>query len=180
MAKKLAIISNRYLVISYGVTTLTHAIFVDLTLQRWGKLKIAHVDCFEYVYPSSAVVEAPKRSVGFVQQDGTVFVLVQSYNTDNTFGVLLLGKYQLDRNHYTALQEIHLENIKSGSTPKVQVFTTFDGTNPNRVEAKLVNSQGGYRRYNVRTSGLNHSIAISGSFQADALILKIDNDGEVR
>lgn len=180
MAKKLTICSNRYLIISYGITTLTHAIFVDLTLQRWGKLKVAHTDCFEYVFPSSVVVEQPKRSVGFVQADGTVLILIQSYNTENSAGVLILGKYQLDRNHYTALMEIHLENVKTTSSPKVLVLSSIDGTNTFRVNPLLVINQAGYRRYNIRTSGLNHSIALSGSFQADTLVLKLDTDGEVR
>ena len=180
MAKKITIVSNRYLVISYGITTLTHAIFIDLTLQRWGKLRIPHVDCFEYVYPSSEVIEAPKRSVGFVQTDGSVQVLVQGYNTDNTNGVLLLGKYQLTRNYYTDLQEIHLENVRADTIPKVEVLSTIDGTNAMRKQCRLVANNKNYRRYNVRAVGLNHTIAISGAFQVDSMVLKLDNDGEVR
>jgi len=51
---KLNYISERYLVVSYGVSqgNYTHAIVYDNFLGRYGKLKINHVDCFDYVSPS--------------------------------------------------------------------------------------------------------------------------------
>lgn len=51
---KLSNIANRYLVVSYGTfpNTYTFALVYDLTLKRWGKLKIAHADCFYYNYTS--------------------------------------------------------------------------------------------------------------------------------
>jgi len=52
MLAKLTIISARYLVISYGVSSLTHALIYDIAQKRWGKVKINHVDCFEYNYPN--------------------------------------------------------------------------------------------------------------------------------
>lgn len=50
---QLTIVENAYMVLSYGVTApiFTHAIVYDLTLQRFGKLKIPHVDCFNWNDP---------------------------------------------------------------------------------------------------------------------------------
>jgi hypothetical protein len=45
---KIEFVANRWLVISYGETTLTHALVYDTALKRWGKLRIDHVDCFEF------------------------------------------------------------------------------------------------------------------------------------
>jgi len=50
---KLTVVGARYFVISYGVaSTLTHAIIYDIVQKRWGKVKLEHVDCFEYTYPN--------------------------------------------------------------------------------------------------------------------------------
>jgi hypothetical protein len=49
---KVTNIANRYLVISYGTfpTVYSFALVYDMTLQRWGKLRIVHRDCFYYNY----------------------------------------------------------------------------------------------------------------------------------
>ena len=49
---KVAIISARYFVISYGISIFTHALIYDLVQKKWGKLRITHVDCFQYNYPN--------------------------------------------------------------------------------------------------------------------------------
>lgn len=50
----ITIISARFLVISYGIAPpdFTHAIVYDLTLNRWGKLKITHRQCFQFTFPT--------------------------------------------------------------------------------------------------------------------------------
>lgn len=46
---KISFIASRWLVISYGTTAImSHALIYDTSLKRWGKLRINHVDCFEY------------------------------------------------------------------------------------------------------------------------------------
>lgn len=50
----LTIISARFLVISYGKVApiFTHALVFDIALNRWGKMKIDHVHCFQYTFPT--------------------------------------------------------------------------------------------------------------------------------
>lgn len=52
LAMKLACASNRYLCISYGVNNgaYDYLIIIDLALERFGKVKFTHTDCFQYVY----------------------------------------------------------------------------------------------------------------------------------
>lgn len=52
MFVKITNIANRYLVISYGTypKVFSFALVYDMTLQRWGKLRIVHCDCFYYNY----------------------------------------------------------------------------------------------------------------------------------
>jgi hypothetical protein len=47
---KIAFIGERWLVISYGASSslLTHALVYDTGLDRWGKIRIDHIDCFEF------------------------------------------------------------------------------------------------------------------------------------
>lgn len=53
---KITAIANRYLVISYGTTVgdYAYALVYDMTLKRWGKMKIAHRDAFYYAYGALA------------------------------------------------------------------------------------------------------------------------------
>lgn len=46
---KLSFIASRYVVLSYGDGELTHALVFDSALKRWGKIRINHVDCFEFI-----------------------------------------------------------------------------------------------------------------------------------
>jgi hypothetical protein len=46
---KVALVAQRWLVLSYGDTELKFALVYDSALRRWGKLAITHVDCFEYI-----------------------------------------------------------------------------------------------------------------------------------
>jgi len=55
VAVKFAVVSARFIVISYGqyVDTYTHAIVFDILLNRYGKLKIPHVCAFTYDDPEA-------------------------------------------------------------------------------------------------------------------------------
>ena len=180
MQKKLTLVNNRYLVLSYGVNALTHALMYDFALARWGKLKIDHADCFDFTYPSSVVIETPRRSIAMVQPNGAVYATVMAYDTSISYGVVIMGKYQLDRNRYITMQEIHLESIRAGSTVNVSVLTTVDGVNPSTFPTTLARSVGTYRRYHVFASGLNHSIVMSGGFNLHSMELKFADSGGVR
>jgi hypothetical protein len=181
MLKKITVVANRYLIISYGVTQLSHALFYDIALARWGKLKLPHVDCFEYAYPSSDVVDTPRKSIGFLNSDGTIRVVTLSYDTTGSNGVLICGKYQLARSRYVDLQSISVESIKTNNELKVKLFSTVDGKNNVRItDPYLMNAQGTLRDYSCRASGLNHSIMLAGAFHAHSLELKFSDAGSVR
>lgn len=181
LVKKITIISNRYIIISYGQISLTHALLYDLGLARWGKLKNTHVDCFEYTYPSPDTVDAPRKSIGFLSVDGTIRVATLSYDTTGSAGVVICGKYQMDRNRYINLQTLSLESIKTNSSLNVKVMTTIDGKNNVSITTPyLAINQGTYREYACRASGMNHSIMISGAFHMNSLELKFTDAGAIR
>jgi hypothetical protein len=51
---RIAFLSSRFLVVSYGVTELTHALVYDVALKRWGKLKVPHTQAFDLSFRISA------------------------------------------------------------------------------------------------------------------------------
>lgn len=52
---KLTYVGQRYLIVSYGLNadTYTYALVYDTLSERWGKLRINHVDVFTYPYPKN-------------------------------------------------------------------------------------------------------------------------------
>lgn len=180
MLKKVTSAANRYLIISYGVTSLTHAWIYDFSLARWGKFKIPHVDCFEYNIINATVNEIPRQCIGFLQADGTVKVVTMSYDTAGSYGVMILGKYQYIRSQYITLLELHLESIKVANELIIKTLTSIDGKNFTASTPSLSIATGTYRRYNQRVTGLNHSHVVSGAFHAHSIELKFLAAGSVR
>lgn len=181
MQKKVTVVANRYIIISYGRLSLTHALYYDIALARWGKLKIEHTDVFEYAYPSAEVVDQPRKSIGFLQANGMIKAAALAYDTTGSYGVIICGKYQMDRNRYLSMQEIHLESVKAGNTMKLSLLTTLDGKNTIKITTPtLATDIGTYRKYVCRSTGLNHSIVMAGAFHANSLELKFSDGGAVR
>jgi hypothetical protein len=180
MRKKLSIVANRYLILSYGVSELTHALVYDVAHGRWGKLKVTHVDCFEYQYPINAVIETPRRSIAFLQQDGTIKSCILAYDTTGSYGTVIMGKYQLERNRALDLQEIHLDTIKSDTALQITVKTSYDGYSETLQTPVLAKNLNGSQRYNCRASGVEHSIIITGGFHLNSVVLRFTDEGEVR
>ena len=115
---RLTYISNRYVVISYGITAgiFTHALVYDTAYLRWGKLKIPHVDCFQWNFPDSISVSVPtvsRKQVAFVGNDGTVNVVDFDFSEATANGVCVLGKFQLNRNRLIVHQESHVETART-------------------------------------------------------------------
>lgn len=83
---KLEFVGNRWLVLSYGIAALDFALVYDTGLRRWGKLRLTHVDCFEYYgnVGSSGSISADT----WLQINGT---WAQQNNTWADYGSLILG-----------------------------------------------------------------------------------------
>lgn len=178
MQKALAIIADRYLVISYGISSLTHAIVYDLVNKRYGKLKTTHVECFEYSIPNATLTEIPRQSMGFLTTDGSVSVVDFSVNGANQAGVLLLGKYQFVRPRLLEMEEINLENVRVGATFSLTNMYTLDGKNYLYNTPVLTQSAGLFRKYNSRVVGLNHSMLFKGAFELCSIVLVFNIHGK--
>jgi len=178
MMKRVAMISDRYLVISYGMFSLTHALVYDLTDKRWGKLRIEHVACFEYQLYSPVLIEIPRQSIAFLGKDGTIQVVDFSVNSISSNGVICLGKYQFIRQRLLQLDEIECENFIIGYNPTVLVLSALDGKNTTKsVPVPLANNNL-YRRYGCSAVGKNHSLVFRGAFSLVSLVLTFHIHGK--
>lgn len=167
MKKKIKLIASRYLVISYGITTFTHALIYDVVLEKLGKLKITHTDCFEYL---GAQVEISKESLAFIDTNGRVQVLKVSVPSTGRSGIAIIGKYQYVRDRVITLHKILVENVASTDSFSCRDLVALDGLNLSVVTPLEVISTG-FRSYALRSVGINHSVVFNGAFNLSTIEL---------
>lgn len=210
-AVKVAYIGSRYLVISYdpaGAGFFSYALFYDAALQRWGKLKIDHVDCFNYPYPNVfgdlayedlenisyeqlgdtsyeglatglKSTQPSKRTVAFLLPTGEVKILVMDYSQENSAGVAIFGKFQLTRARVMTIQQLELEATFGPEQPTVTAIAATDGKDLAVASPmSLLRDGSKVKRYAKRLTGINVSVAIEGSFAASTYLLEVTNDGD--
>lgn len=193
---KLTLVGSRYVVISYGIQELTHALVYDLGLLRWGKLRITHTDCFEgiqlapYEYTqysrlqgdysaqtgfysdwnvSNVAVGSPDKEIVFLNKYGELWRAVLDQSVTCTDAVIMLGKFQLSRNKSATMQEIDVESSETLPTA-CQVITSVDGKNEfQRKDAYLLRQAGYLSQFRTRASGENHSVVFTGNFSLVSL-----------
>jgi len=161
MLKKVKFIAGRYLIVSYGITTYTHAIVYDTALKKFGKLKIDHIDCFDYIGDQE---EVAKESIAFLLSNGTV-KLVDFTVGASTAGVIFFGKLQYDRHRTFTCLGLEAENVESGVTCDAYIFNSYDGKKT-ETPVKLVEAAAdtGLRKYYANLTGVNQSILLIGDF----------------
>lgn len=174
MQKKVAVVADRYLVISYGVSSLTHAIVYDFILKRYGKLKLDHVQCFTYHLAASGILETPRQSLAFLKANGAVVVIDFAIASPTLNGTMILGKYQFVRQRLLQLDQITLESVRSSQTFDLTVMTALDGKNTVNSTPTLTYSSGLTREYGCREIGKNISLLFQGGFILDSLLLQFN------
>ena len=177
MLKQIKYIASRYLVISYGLiaTGLTHALVVDTSMGKVGKLKASHVDVFEYVGP---VEDAAKDSMAFLKATGEV-VTVNFSSVTNSVGVIVMGKLQATLTRNTGLLGVQVENVTLGDDIVVMSSASFDGKNFTNVTGTLINDNANnVIEYGFRSSAKSHNIILIGSFNLVTLLITYRIEGK--
>lgn len=178
--KRVAVIADRYVVISYGKDALTHAIFIDSALKQVGKLKIQHTDCFEFQQYAGSSVEVPKKSIAFLGAGGSVHILDGDINSSNSNGVMILGKYQYSRSRLITMQSVLFENVNVGDNFSLHLLPSMDGKVwYDVVEGYAMTPEAGSkaREYKFFKTGKNHSLLVKGAFNAVSLVLTMTAHG---
>lgn len=139
-------------------------------LGRFGKLKIQH----------SHITELPDR-VGFHQMgiyyEGEVQSL-QTKHDEDCEGVVILGRYQLERDHVTEVEHIELERIQSNKKLDVYWLHSTDGANwlQDTIPCNVILSDN-MRTYKLRATGKTHALKLVGTFVLTSVILTFRNNG---
>jgi hypothetical protein len=181
LMKKLTLVAARYLVVSYGINSLTHALVYDVVQKRFGKLKVPHTDCFEYELLSEDVSDIPKKSIAFLQQDGTVKVVNFAVSFVNRNGVAFLGKYQYVRSRELQMQTVSFENPTVGGIFGCNCWSSWDGKNTAKQTEGIIISSG----RNTITYGFdsvvgeNHSLLVVGCFNLTTIELAFNVHGRM-
>ncbi len=180
LKKLLNIVANRYLVISYGVAELTHALVLDLAMKRWGKLKVTHTDVVEFLIYPAEQTEIPRQSLGFFSKTGAIVKVDFDSNDIDTLhdGVLIAGKYQYVRARLVTLEEVTIENVRDVTKFSLHDMVSLDGKLVSSVVPGALKSVAGQSlTYNFHAPGTNHSLLFKGSFFATSLELTFSSQG---
>lgn len=177
--KRITLISDRYLIVSYGIGALTHALFYDAGYKQWGRLKFNHTNCFEINEHPSTFTELPRKSIAFLTSGGGVTVLDMDIENSDANGVMLLGKFQYVRNRTLQLQGVEFENVDQGVTFSLGLLPSLDGKNFQPiVSGCLSQSTGKFREYKFHTTALNHTLVCKGAFNAVSFQMKFNVAGK--
>jgi len=164
---KLSYIAGRYIVISYGTTSTvySYALIYDIGLRRWGKIKRDHVDCFSGYFAS-------RQSICLLSNTGVVNLAAFDWRTVSSAGILILGRYQINRTHQICSQEVVIETLDSEDNPTVHVCSNYNGTNVGEIHqmTAYVNS-GAYRSYQKQIEGENLTYIIKGGFAISTVLM---------
>jgi hypothetical protein len=178
MQKKLAVVADRYLVMSYGVNSLTHAIVLDLITKRYGKLKIDHTQCFTVHFPGELNLEVPRQTFAFLKTDGSVYTVDFDIASLGLDGTLILGKFQYVRARLMTLDQISMESVKTGQVMDLTVMTSLDGKTTTNSTPDLIGTYDIAREYGCRATGINHSLLFQGAFMLNSLVLTFNIHGK--
>jgi len=204
---KVAVLGQTWLVISYGISSYTHALVYDLNYKRWGKVKITHACAAELILPnlSGAIgwdqldvfswtdlgssswsnlgtqlitFEAPNTILAFMAEDGTVYSVDFRIIGADHAGVLFLGKYQYVRNRWLSMQELSVECVKLTSNFQTFLIPTYDGkTLEAPTELVDTNNNGLVKIYGSDIQGHNLSILEKGTFQISSITMDFKLEG---
>jgi hypothetical protein len=199
---KLCVIGSRFLIISYGIQSgiYTHALYYDIALMRWGKLKITHTDCFDFAPPSlvgpltysqlagtpyaslsgitygdlqgTVTVQGTVRStIAFLQSNGTVQLVDFGISEATASGVIWMGKYQFVRNKLIIHLGTDIETERDNNTFDCFIVPTIDGkTFLTPTKGFLQQKSPKMRSYNNRVTGMNYALYLRGAFALNTIV----------
>lgn len=208
LAVKITNIANRYIVVSYGTAKNAYefALVYDLGLERWGRLKFTHTDCFYYSYISDAVnltyagaaaityesmaaitysagqaavtgdLIAAPHALGFLSSSGAITIAYWDTVPTSDEAVAIIGRTQLTRARNTQINRVEIEGFNSGT---VSIIPSLDGYSllPAVPVYSIINSQGIYVG-GTMVDCKNFNLLIQGSFDLSTIIIEAVPTGQ--
>ena len=125
------------------------------------------------------VAGKPKRTLGFLQYDGTVQVLNFDTSNHTSTAVALIGKLSLDRQNMAKLMEVELDNIDSDATFSLQIGPSYNGkdiTYP-LITPYLFSKTAKSRDFTCLVTAESHTLFLKGSFNLNSTIVTMMDNG---
>lgn len=206
---KLTAVGNRYIVLSYGTmkNRFTHALVYDISLERWGKLKVTHRDCFYYNYGTvsgnltyimvpepydspllttydattgqSNAYTSAQHAVAFLSETGQITIADWSKSTRDTTdsAVAMIGRVQLTRTSNVQFNRVELDGFKSG-TAHISVSTDGGDIQP-AVPLIKISQSPETAVFGEMLEGRNITLIVSGTFQLSSMIIEATTAGRM-
>jgi hypothetical protein len=207
---KLSNIANRYLVISYGTFPgiYSYALVFDKVLERWGKLRMVHRDCFYYNYGTvagaltyAAVHDVPYDSpeLGTYAEAGTTSNAFTSAEHSLAFlkdtGEVVVANWSdqlrtvpdeavaiVGRVQLSRAAHVQLNVVEVEKVVDAEVYIqpSYDGKNllP-AVQMADIGTVGEYGRYGSELDCKNFNIVVHGTFDLSTLIFEGTTSGRI-
>ena len=209
MYVKITNIANRYLVVSYGTypTVFSFALVYDMTLQRWGKLRIVHRDCFYYNYgaitadltysmlgdipydypelgtyddttqQSNAIVAA-QHGMAFLKADGSVQLADWSLIVRDTEDEAVAIIGRVQLTRGSNAQFNRAE-IEGLSSGRVYLQPSYDGrTLETAIALTDIETAPNYRVVGDMIDCKNFNLVVEGTFDLSTIILEATTSGK--
>lgn len=178
LKKRVEFIAGRYLVISYGIASFTHAMIYDTALQRFGKLKYDHTSVFQYGFLDADDADTPKKQLALIQSNGLVKTLEFASGIESEDAVVMLGKFQYVRQRLLQLDSVEVETVDPVGTFELYDFQTLDGKTISSFTPGIENTVGnGAKKFSFRCTAMNHSLLMKGTFRLNSLLLSFNVHG---
>lgn len=166
--------TGRYLIISYGITTMTHALIFDTALKRWGKLVVPNVE----VASLPASHADAHNAICFIAPDGAVKQLLNNATATDAEGVAIFGRFTVTDTSVVTLQEVIVESPKPADIMELGVGVSYKGglTQEALVKPAAV-LDGTVRNYPMRLTGAAHYLHFNGMLNLTSLVVKSTQAG---
>lgn len=182
LRKKITLINDRYLVVSYGLyqaAEFTHALVLDIVQTRMGKVKINHNAAFELKLLTPEVGDTPRESIAFMAGTGKISVIDFNIMDNTGLGVMILGKYQYVRSRDLECQTIDIENAQETATMSVLIAPIVKKEISNTYPGYLLAEDSLSKTFSFPSAPVTKSFALifKGSFNLVSLALHVNIHG---
>jgi len=207
---KITNIANRYLVVSYGTypKVYSFALVYDMTLERWGKLRIVHRDCFYYTYgaitadltysmlgdipydypdlgtydsttqQSNALVAA-QHGLAFLKSDGSVTIADWSSLVRDTEDDAVAVLGRIQLTRGSHVQ-LNRAEVEGLGSGRVYVQPSYNGRDLGAAEQLVdIETSDNYRIVGGLIDCKNFNLVIEGTFNLSTVILEATTSGKV-
>lgn len=190
---KVVSVTSRYVCVSVKHRTenyYTNCWVYDVSLDRWGRLLIDHLEIFE----------DEEYHIGIITKDGRYLTTDspfanQPYRAESLYPYIALGRYQYSRTRQTIFQYVDIENTYSQDLydsndhkyaenvfPTAYLLPSLNGKFGSFVPMTRIpmteDPEDESIRYALTASGLNHTVLLKGHFELNSIVLTVSQGGD--